>query len=615
MVIPCATRGARSRGRWGWGLLLATVALACTRGGTPGPVTAPPPVPSPEAQRPAAAAAGQPAAGRTVADSAAADSGRRAGARADSLAPDSLRAAGLRADSLRADSAARRKAPTRKRPATTRDCVLDFDESPPETRLVYSRISETVANTFIGGGFVGHCQGENNRLRADSAEQFQSAGVVNLYGNVVYEEPARLRLTATNATYFTREGRLFASGNVVATQLRTGSTLTSNTLEYYREVPGTSPSRLVAPGRPVARLVDVDSAGRPVPPVEVTANTLQQVGDTLAMAWGDVVITREQIAGYADSAAFDSPAERARLVRNARIRNLDSAQAFTLTGDTIDLFTQERRLTRVTALHKGTAISRDVKLESERIDLRLADQQLDEAFTSGEGRSRALTGTQEMEADSLHIRLPGQRVREMRAVGEARARSMPDTLKMITEDPDLLRGDSLFAWFDSTAGAGDSTGRAPAARDTSPVVIREIQAMGSASSLLQTASQEGRAKPPNITYARGRRILVEFDSGAVRRVRVDSAASGLFLEPAPDSLADTTSARAGKRRGSPGTRPPGVPPAAPPGGSGAAGGRVPVAPPQPSLYVDLLRRPGAARRRTSRMGRPPRASPPHRRRR
>ncbi|MBU6366414.1 MAG: hypothetical protein KJT01_09420 [Gemmatimonadetes bacterium] len=487
---------------------------------------------------------------RPTADSAAADSARRAGARADSLPTDSLRA----------DTARARKAPPKKRPAATRDCVLDFDESPPETRLVYSRLSETVANTFIGGGFIGHCQGEKNRLKADSAEQFQAAGVVNLYGNVSYEEPGKLRLTATNATYFTREGRLFASGNVVATQLRSGSTLTSNTLEYYREGADGSPSRLVAPGRPVARLVDVDSTGRPAPPIEVTANTLEQRGDTLAIAWGDVVITREQISGTADSARFDASSERARLIRGARIRNLDTAQAFTLTGDTIDLFTTERRLTRVTALHKGTAVSKDVRLESERIDLRLADQQLDEAFASGDGRSRALTGTQEMEADSLHIRLPGQRVREMRAVGGAAARSKPDTLQMVTEDPDLLRGDSLYAWFDSTAASRDAAPGTGQARDTSRVVIREIQAIGSASSLLQTASREGRTRPPNITYARGRRILVEFDSGTVRRVRVDSAASGLFLEPAPDSVADTTASRGRRRSGGQGAPAAGRPP-------------------------------------------------------
>ena len=538
--------------RQGVGLAVALVAAlgACAPRGPRAPQPAPPP-----------AAGAEPEARAVPADSSkpAADSAKQAPA-------DSAQPVPTPADSARApaDSAT---PPRRKPRATTRECILDFDESPPETRLVYSRVSETVANTFIGGGFVGHCQGENNRLRADSAEQFQAAGVVNLYGNVVYEEPGKLRLTANHATYFTREGRLFADGNVVTTQLPTGSTLTSNTLEYYREVPGGAPSRMVAPGRPVARLIEIDSAGRPSPPVTITANTLEQRGDSAAVAWGEVVITRESIAGYADSATFDNGTERARLIRGARIRNLDSTQAFTLTGDTIDLFSEQRQLTRVVALHKGTAISADVRLESERIDLRLVAQQLEEAYASGEGRSVARTATQDVDADSLHIRLPGQRVRELRAVGGAAARGMPDTTRMVTEDPDLLRGDSLYAWFDSTSAPADSAGR-PVARDSAGATVREIQAIGSASSLFQMASREGRSRPPSITYTRGRRIVVQFDSGAVRRVRVDSAASGLFLEPAPDSLADTTAATARPRPAPEGSRPP-TPPR-PPGGGRAS---------------------------------------------
>lgn len=540
--------------RW-WTVGVASALLAavgaCAPRGTRAPQPAPPP-----------AAGAAPEARPVSADSAKlpADSVKQAPADSVTQAPaDSGKAVKPPADSV--------KPPRRKPRAATRECILDFDESPPETRLVYSRVSEDVANTFIGGGFVGHCQGENNRLRADSAEQFQAAGVVNLYGNVVYEEPGKLRLTANHATYFTREGRLYADGNVVTTQLRTGSTLTSNTLEYYREVPGGAPSRMVAPGRPVARLIELDSVGRPSPPVTITANTLEQRGDSAAVAWGDVVINRETIAGYADSATFDNGTERARLIRGARIRNLDSTQAFTLTGDTIDLFTAQRQLTRVVALHKGTAVSADVRLESERIDLRLVAQQLEEAYASGEGRSVARTATQDVDADSLHIRLPGQRVRELRAVGGAAARGMPDTTRMVTEDPDLLRGDSLYAWFDSTSAPTDSAGR-PAAKDTAGATVREIQAIGSASSLFQMASREGRTKPPSISYTRGRRITVQFDSGAVRRVRVDSAASGLFLEPAPDSLADTTGAGTRPRPASNGSRPPAPP--RPPGGGRAS---------------------------------------------
>ncbi|MFO0095482.1 MAG: hypothetical protein ACK54K_14375, partial [Gemmatimonadaceae bacterium] len=164
----------------------------------------------------------------------------RAAARKDSITRDSLVK----------DSVAKAKAkPARKPKPATRDCVLDFADSPPETRLLYSRMNDSISNTFIGGGFVGRCQGENNRLRADSAEQFQQAGIVNLYGNVTYEEPGKMQVAAAHATYFTREGRLYADGNVVATQLSTGSTFMGPSIEYYRSTPERPIARMVAPSR------------------------------------------------------------------------------------------------------------------------------------------------------------------------------------------------------------------------------------------------------------------------------------------------------------------------------------------------------------------------------
>jgi hypothetical protein len=400
-------------------------------------------------------------------------------------------------------------------------------------------MNDSVSNTFIGGGFVGRCQGENNRLRADSAEQFQQAGIVNLYGNVTYEEPGKMQVTAAHATYFTREGRLYADGNVVATQLSTGSTFMGPSIEYYRSTPERPVARMVAPSRSTARLIEKDSLGRPGPPMTVVANRFEDLGDSLLVAWGDVVIDRQQINGRSDSSAFDKLSQRARLVRGARITNTDSAQRFVLIADTIDLFSTDRKLDRVFASHKATATSDQLVLTAELMDLRLKEQQLDEAFAFGPGRSRATTPQQDVDADSLRIRLAERRVREVRAVGDARAVGTPDTTKIRTPDKDVLSGDSVFAFFDSTATA--DTTRGPR--------IREIRALGNASSLFHIANSRGRESPPGINYVRGVRIYVNFDTGAVRDVRVDSAASGVYLEPVLDSLTDTTARRDGASRG------------------------------------------------------------------
>ncbi len=472
--------------------------------------------------------------------------------RADSIAratAEAVRAQSVRDSIARSDSLARVAAAKKKAKPATRPCVLDFADSPPETRLLYSRVTDSISNTFIGGGFVGRCQGENNRIRADSAEQFQAPGIVNLYGNVTYEEPGKVQIIASHATYFTREGRLYADGNVTATQIGTGSSFSGPTMEYYRAMPDRPVSRMIASSRSTARVIEKDSLGRLGPPTIIVANRFEDAGDSLLMAWGDVTIDRDQISGRADSSSFDKVAEKARLVRSARITNRDTTQRFVLVGDTIDLFGANRELDRVVAMHKATATSEDMVLESERIDLRLEKQLLKEAFAYGTGRSKAHTPQQDVEADSLRILLSGKSVAEMHAVGGALAIGTPDTLRIKTAEKDVLRGDRVVAYFDSTTG---STAR-PGADSVRRTRIREIRALGNASSLFHMANDKGRTAAPGINYVRGARIFVTFDTGAVRVVRVDSAASGLYLEPEPDSLSDSTrkAPASGRRPGAP----------------------------------------------------------------
>lgn len=467
------------------------------------------------------------------------DSAKPAGAAADSAARaaavDSSGKARM-ADSVAAagDSAAKKSPPKKAVPAT-KQCVLDFTDSPPETRLRYQRLPDSTSLTFIGGGFVGHCQGEKNLIKADSAEQYQASGIVNLFGNVSYEEPGKMRIQSERATYFTREERLFADGNVVATQLSSGSTFRGSSIEYLRAIAGSRPvSKVIAPNRPTVQLIEKDSTGQPGPPISITANTMVDEGDTMLFAWGEVQINRTTLQGESDSASFDKTTERARLIRTARIINRDQAEPFRLFGDTIDLYSKEQKLERVVALHNANASNADVVMQAEQIDLRFTLQKLERAFAFGKGRAKATTSSQTLVADSIDVRMPEQRVREVRAVGLAEATGAPDTLKIKSEDRDVLRGDTVIAWFDSTSTPSDTTGRAR---------IEAIRASGNASSLFQIASKQGPAAPAALNYVRGKTIRLAFDSGQVRDVTVDSAASGLYLEPVADSLADSTAKR------------------------------------------------------------------------
>ena len=435
---------------------------------------------------------------------------------------------------LPVDSEAKKR-PRTSPPPAKKQCVLDFNDSPDTNRLRSQRLPDSSRLTFIGGGIIAHCQGEKNRIRADSAELYEASGISNLFGNVVYEEPGRMRVSSQRAVYFTKEERLFAEGNVVATQLVSGSTFRGPSIEYLRPLPGSRPSsRLIAPNRPTALLLEKDSSGKPGPPVTVSANTMVDEGDSLLFAWGDVQITRTTLLGQSDSASFDKLTERARLIRIARIVNADSTQAFRLSGDTIDLYSKERRIERVVAHHKANSSSNDVVMQAEEIDLRFTDQKLDRAFAFGAGRAKATTSAQLLVADSIAVRMPAQRVRQVMAFGRAVATGTPDTLKIKSDDRDVLRGDTVKAWFDSSETPADSSRRAK---------ISEIHALGNASSFFQIASKDGPQAPASLNYVRGTTILVVFDSGQVRFVTVDSAASGLYQEPVPDSLSDSTKGR------------------------------------------------------------------------
>ena len=464
------------------------------------------------------------------------DSTRRADSLKITSVADSVARRVAKDSAAKASAVAKAPAVVKKSEPVSKPCVLDFNESPQETRLLINQLPDGSSVTFLGGGFVGHCQGESSRLKADSAEQFQASGIVNLYGNVSYDDPGKMRLTANHMTYLTREARLFADGNVVATQLATGSTFSGPSMEYLRPLAGVrTESKLIAPNRPTARLIEKDSLGKPGAPVTVTANTMVDQGDSLLFAWGDVQIARTDFTGHSDSASYDKLGQRSRLIRAARISNTDTKQPFKLNGDTIDLYNNDaRKLERVVALHTANAVSQDVLLNAEKIDLRLTDQKLERAFAFGKGRAKAHTSQQELEADSLDIWMPRQRVREVRALGRAIATGLPDTLKIRSDDRDILRGDSVFAKFDTLRSSQDTAEKPH---------VRDIHALGHASSFFQVPSRQGAKFPPAINYSRGRDILVAFDSGTVRYVQVDSNASGVYREPTVDSLSDSATRR------------------------------------------------------------------------
>lgn len=493
-----------------------------------------------------------------------------------------------------------------------------------------TRVSTTTStpngprNVFIGGRVLALCQNQDVRLVADSAEWYQQAQVLYLIGNVRYTEP-RARVSSDQMNYFQVDERLVAIGHVEAT-LPSGSVMRGDSATYYRAVRGIRPAtRLVAQNRPRLWLSQRDSTGKTTEPVQVTANQITTENDSLVYAGGKVEITRSDLDARSDSAFLDSGNELARLMIQPVIIG-KGERGYTLRGRQVELYTRNRLVQRVLAQADARVTSDDLLLTSDTIDLRVDGNRAQAAYIWGTSRARAVSPDRDLIADSLAVRMPDQRLREVRAYRGAVVTTIPDTAQIRSGEKDWLRGDTIFAFFDSTgrirnrqaapaagparvaqparprnrpgargtpAVRNDSTapsapagavagGQAPGgttAADTAAAgpQLEQMQAIGHASARYQVPAQGGTPDRPGINYSRGERITVVMDSTGVSRVQIDENAVGVYLEPyrnlydtpltTGDSIPASVPAPDARAPGTGAPRPTGAPPATPAPGS------------------------------------------------
>jgi lipopolysaccharide export system protein LptA len=446
-------------------------------------------------------------------------------------------------------------------PTAGRQCAPAYEPLHPADSVpaLLQRQPSGKYNVFQGGGVRYRCQNTAVVIDADSMAYYGDLAVVYMVGNVHYRDE-RAALDSELLTYYQNEEWVVAQGNVFA-RMDDGSTMRGPTAEYFRPIPATRPvARLSATGRPTLNLADTDSAGQPRPPVEVVADHITALGDSLVYAGGQVVITRPDLVARADSAELDDERELARLMRSPAIVG-KGKRPFTLTGTLIDLFSHERQLQRVLAMGSARTVSEDVELRSDTLDMRLAANELDRAYAWGPARAVATSPGRDIVADSLDVRLSGQRLREVYAVGGARVESVPDTLHIRTDERDWLAGDTIVARFDTTVTPGDTASTPP---------LEQLVALGGARSYQHIAPDSGVTQRPSIHYVRGRDITVAFggepDDRQVERVDVTAPDSGLatgvYLD-AGDRGATVQSAAPGAARPAAPVRRP-TPPATPP---------------------------------------------------
>jgi hypothetical protein len=432
-------------------------------------------------------------------------------------------------------------APPGAAPDATQRCILDIESGQGRLYSVRDPISGKYT-TYVGGGFRGRCRGQDITIESDSVESYDQNQMHILIGNVRYREP-RVAIDAQRATYFRAEERIVMEVAVHAVMVKSGATLDGPRVEYFRAVRNVRDrSRFVATARPMLTYVERDSAGQARPPLVMRSNSIISDGDSTYFAIGRVELIRTDLVALGDSAYLDASRRFARLMKEPVIES-KGAQPYTLRGRVIDLFGATGQVDRVLALDSASAVSKEFTLRSDTIDLRVRQNQLERAFAFGPAGARATTTDRDVVADSLDILMPNQRIRELRAIGKAYAESAPDTARMLSEERDWLRGDTVVTRFDSL----------PASDTTSRPRIRELVAAGNASALYQVPPDSGGARGrPGINYVRGGEIRLEFAGGEVATVTVKDKVAGVYLEPRADTAAARRPARPPARPPRPG---------------------------------------------------------------
>jgi hypothetical protein len=291
-------------------------------------------------------------------------------------------------------------------------------------------------------------------------------------------------------------------------------------------------------GRGAAR--DSAAARRDTIPTVVTANILFVRGDSLIYGSGQVDIRRPDLTATSDSVFLDTGREFMRLLRTPRIQGRRD-RPYTLTGQVIDVHSRSRQLQRVLSKGTASAVSQDMTLNADTIDLRVASDLLQRAFAWGPTGARAVSPTQTITADSITADMPGQRVRMVTASRRAFAQAKPDSTRIQTDENDWLRGDTIVARFDTAAAR-------PAPRDTArQPQIRHLEATGDARSFYHLPPSDSTQRRPALNYVTGEVITVAFDSGRVARVTVAGQKSGVYLEPSDSAAAGASATPQGTR--------------------------------------------------------------------
>jgi hypothetical protein len=415
-------------------------------------------------------------------------------------------------------------------------------------------------------------------LIADQAIQVQAAGRIELIGNVKYRDPER-SLSAQRAEYYKLQDHIHATGNVVIRDLKSGTAIYNQEIDYYQAgsvrpesilraipVPGTPRPRAVL--RDESRGGGRDSAAvgprsRGRDSTTVVADMIEVLGTGRFRGLGSAVISRDSMTAYGDISDYDQDSGEMLLAPRGRIEGSD----YQLLGDTVRARLDRDTLREVTAHRNAKLSSSEVTVDAPFIRIELAEGKLQRMVaarpSAGAERATALLPPQprivaeefRLSADSIDVRAPKQELEEVIAIGNAYS-STNDTIPAPpdvgelegTLSTDWMRGDTVHAYFSANPKAETDT------TANSRVLDRVVSSGAPASSLYRrreipvpTAADTAQTTPVaqyEIGYLLARRIEVIMVDGEVRDVNATEDVRGVYLQPRP-----ATASQAARRNG------------------------------------------------------------------
>ena len=401
---------------------------------------------------------------------------------------------------------------------------------------------------------------------ADSAVAYSAQAMSQLIGGVRYRDRTR-ELRASQARYFTEVGRLQAQGNLRVTNNQDGSVIENGDLVYLRETDyrseeemtvttgadGIRPRAQVRPARPDSLAPEAE----PGAPYSVVGARIVLRGSAYFNATGDVVIERDSLFAFGDSAEYEESSEMLVLVGSARVES----GTYTLVGRTVTLGTAESEASEIHARREAFLTGDDLVVSAPHITLHVLDGVVERLVAvplvdvpESEGdsldstRPIALAQDFELTADSLELTAPAEVVERIFAAGDARSVSRSRDSLNVASLPDIARfdwleGDTVIVSLTQVLAAPDTTTAAPS--DETEYQIERIVARVDARSLYRLPPEDSAAvagvDPPAVHYVMGDEITLIIEGGEVQAMEVTGQTRGVHLEPLgaePDSLPD-----------------------------------------------------------------------------